>query len=438
MTQTVMGFKLERSEEEITPYGGLGLYGELYKAVGVEKGVRREMPVPGSGAGYEANSYVLSAVMMLIAGGRRLEDIRKVKMDRALRRITGIKEVPSADAIGDWLRRNSGKKIKCLKKLHEMLSKKVIVHAEEKEFTLDIDATEIVAEKYESKMDYKGNKGYMPILGFLAELDWCIGYEFREGNESPGSRNKEFALGIIKRMKKLGKKIGGFRSDSAAYQAELMNELNREGIRYGIPVDQDAAVKGEIARIPANQWKAFMDKDGIKTDRETAEFIHSMNKSDHSFRVVVQRWKNPQRDLFEEAAEYCYHGIASNELEEEQKSEAVIVWHNARARSENYNKELKTGFRMESMPCGEFEANAVWFGIGMLAYDLFVMSKLYLLPKSWWKKTIGTVRWQLIELAGKVVRSSRQILLKICGVSEEIFEIYMATRRKCWELKTTL
>lgn len=141
MTQTVMGFKLERSEEEITPYGGLGLYGELYKAVGMEKGVKRQMPEPGSGAGYEANSYVCSIVMMLIAGGRRLEDIRKVKMDRALRRITGIKEVPSADALGDWLRRKWGKKIRGMKKLHETLSKKVIGRAEEKEFTLDIDAT---------------------------------------------------------------------------------------------------------------------------------------------------------------------------------------------------------------------------------------------------------------------------------------------------------
>lgn len=438
MTQTVLGFKLEQSGEEITPYGGLGLYGELYQAVGMEKGVKREIPRPESGAGYEANSYVCSAVMMLMAGGGSLEDIRKVKLDRAMRRISGIKEVPSADAMGDWLRRKSGKKIRGLQKIHKKLSGKVIVRAKEKEFTLDIDATEIVAEKYEAKMDYKGNKGYMPMLGFIAELDWCIGYEFREGNESPGSRNKEFALEIVKRVKKLSKKIGGFRSDSAAYQAELMNELNREGIRYAITVDQDVAVKGEIKRIAENQWKPFVDRDGIKTDREVAEFIHSMNKSDHSFRVVVQRWKNSQRDLFEEAAEYCYHGIASNETEEQKKSEEVIYWHNARARSENYNKELKVGLGMESMPCGQFEANAVWFGIGILAYDLFIASKLYLLPQSWWKKTIGTVRWQLIELAGKVVRSSRQVLLKICGASREIYELYVEARRKCWELRATL
>ena len=33
--------------------------------------------------------------------------------------------------------------------------------------------------------------------------------------------------------------------------------------------------------------------------------------------------------------------------------------------------ELKIGFCMEGMPCGQFEANAVFFRLGVLAYKLF-------------------------------------------------------------------
>ncbi len=41
---------------------------------------------------------------MLIGGGRYLEDIRQIKIDEGLKKICGIKKVPSADAIGRFLR----------------------------------------------------------------------------------------------------------------------------------------------------------------------------------------------------------------------------------------------------------------------------------------------------------------------------------------------
>lgn len=438
MTQTVFKFKLERSDEEITPYGGLGIYGELYHALGIGKEIKKKLPGPGSGAGYEANSYVCLIVMMKMAGGRTMEDIRKIETDRAVRRICGIKETPSSDAIGDWLRREFKKKVEGLKKVHRKLSLRMLKLCKEKELTLDIDATEIVAEKYEAKVDYKGNKGYMPMLGFIPELDWCAGYEFREGNESPGSRNAEFAIETVKFVRGAGKRIARFRSDSAAYQARVLNEMNREEVRYTITVDKDIAVVGEIARISEDAWKRLKDRDGISTDREVAEFIHSMNETDHAFRVVVQRWKNPQRELFGDVEEYCYYGIATNYDEEEMNWEKVIHWHNGRGNSENYNKELKNGFRMEYMPSGEYGANAVWFGLGILAYDLFVISKKHVFGEGWLHKTIETVRWQVIELAGKVVRRSRSVILKLCGVGQEIYETIVRARQRCWELKTVL
>jgi hypothetical protein len=232
-----------------------------------------------------------------------------------------------------------------------------------------------------------------------------------------------------------GKQVKWVRSDSAAYQAGIFNFLNGEKIVYGVTVDQDQAVKREIEQIGEDPWRPLKDVAGIKTGREVAEFIHSMNGTDHAFRVIVQRWPNPKRDMFEESAEYCYHGIATNATEEQMNSAQVIHWHNDRACSENYNKELKIGFNLEYMPCGEFEANAVWFGLGVLAYQLFILSKLYLLPEGWLKKSIRTVRWQLIQLAGKVVRHSRQVILRVCGISQALYDIYQNARKRCAALE---
>ncbi len=300
---------------------------------------------------------------------------------------------------------------------------------------------EVEGEKEEAKWTYKGNKGYMPMLGFIPEMDWCIGYEFREGNRAPRERNYEFLKEIIEFVEEATKKekeIKRVRIDAAGYQAKVINYINKKESKYTITVSKDESVKKAIRRIPEEEWKILKDKYGIRTGREYAEFIHTMNGSDHAFRIIVQRWLNPQGDLFDNMEEYCYHGIATNYTEEEKSIEEVIWWHNGRSNSENYNKELKQGFNLDYVPCGEFKANAVWFGLGILAYNLFVASKLFLFPKSWIKKTVRTIRWQIIQIAGKVIKRARYLILRICGTTREIFEIYKNAQEICWELEYIL
>ena len=438
MRKKVLNFKLEFSDEEITPYAGLCIYGEMYRAIGLDKEVNRIFPRPGSGAGFKANTYIQPLAMMFLGGGKYIEDIRKIRIDKGLRRVCKIEKVPSADAIGDWMRRNGAKKNECLKIVNDNLTRRVARKAKAEDFTLDIDAMEIEAEKEEAHYTYKGNKGYMPLAGFIPELDWCLGYEFREGNVAPQERNYEFTAEAVELVEESGKKIKRFRSDSAAYQAKLMNYLDPKGIKYTITADQDVSVKESIRTIKEESWKRLKDRDGIDTGREYAQTIHSMGKTDHAFRLIAQRWPNPQRDLFEKTQEYYYQVIATNYLEEEKSEEEVIWWHNGRCNSENYNKEIKIGFNLDYLPCGELEANAVWFGIGVLAYNLFIASKIFLFPKEWLKKTISTVRWQFIQIAGKIIKRSRQVIVRICSTLREIFEIYEKAREICWELQYIL
>lgn len=55
-----------------------------------------------------------------------------------------------------------------------------------------------------------------------------------------------------------------------------------------------------------------------------------------------------------------------------------MPWHNHRGQAENFNKELKNGFGMERMPCGQTGANAVFFGIGVIAS--FLLAALAIEP----------------------------------------------------------
>jgi len=235
----------------------------------------------------------------------------------------------------------------------------------------------------------------------------CVGHEFREGNESPGAGIVEFAQDCEAALPE-GKRIY-FRSDSAAYQAAVINRYNQAGRRFTITADQDAAVKREIQNLSETAWTPYRTSDGIATDRQIAETVHTMNGTEQAFRLIVLRWLNPQPNLFE-ATRYCYHAVASNR----QESASEVIWkHNGRGQCENWHKELKIGIGMEQMPCGEFEANAMYFAIGVLAYNLAQLLKRRVLPESYRTATVATLRWKLYRLAGKLVRHARGWMLQI-------------------------
>ncbi len=419
--QTVLPFKVEKTDDTMTPHGGLALVGEFTVGTGALKIIDRHLPKPGSEVGYKPSEYVFPLILMLNGGGRSLEDIRVIRNDEGLREILKIEKIPSTDAIGDWFRRigvNGG--LGELEKVEQALIKLGMKKDGIKQYTLDIDATGIEAEKKLAKKTYKGFYGYMPIVGHLAENGLVIGDEFREGNEAPAAKNLEFIKHCIKQMPK-GKKIKYLRADSAAYQADIMNFCEEEGIQFAIGADLDQAVLEAIEGIPQKYWKDY--KNG-----HIAQTVHCMNRTEKAFHLIVIR-RPYQRNLFtEEAPSIKYIVIATNRTE---STEYILRWYNQRGEhSENRIKDLKIGFGMERMPCGQFEANAVFFKIGVLAYNLFRLFVLKALDKSWHRRQVQTVQWRLYQIEGKIVFHSNQFSLK---VHRRFCNLFNDIRIRIWE-----
>ncbi|MBU0545118.1 MAG: transposase, partial [Proteobacteria bacterium] len=179
---------------------------------------------------------------MLHGGGRSLEDTRKIKKDKGLRKVLSLKKLPSPDAIGNWLRR-VGKRggleglLRVNRKYLECGMKSDGIDG----YTLDIDATGIKSEKFYANMTYKDYKGYMPIVGHIAENGMVLGDEFREGNDSPLARNLEFIKHCEAQLPR-GKRIKYFRSDSAGYQGKIIDYCFDNEIEFAIGADLDSAV----------------------------------------------------------------------------------------------------------------------------------------------------------------------------------------------------
>ena len=427
--QTVLPFKLERTEEKVTARSGLALYGEFMEGIGLEELVDRHMAQPESGRGFKAILYIRPLSMMLYGGGEAIEEVREIREDHPLREAIQMERIPSCSAMGDWLRRMGQRGgIEGLERINDGVVKKVLKREDRKGYTLMADPTVIETEKREARMTYLGVKGYRSVVASLKENGLVLAYEFREGNENgDGVKILKKAFGKMRRMGK-GKKVEEVLLDAEYYSHEVMDYLDEEKVRWAIVVDQDEAVKQLIRGIREKEWQPYQTQNGITTDREIAETVHAMNRGKSAFRVIVLRWRERQGDLFKET--YHYHCIATSMVEE--SAEEVVWKYNGRGQIENHIKEIKSGFGMEWMPSGDFGANGVYFGIGILTYNLFLAQKLLTMPEPWKTKTIKSIRWLLVEVGGKLVSRSRRMILRISTSLEKV-RLYLDMRRRTFE-----
>ena len=222
-----------------------------------------------------------------------------------------------------------------------------------------------------------------------------------------------------------GKKIGAFRADSAAYQADLINYLNRKGIGFAIGAHLDEAVVRAIEAICESDWSAHREG-------HIAETVHCMNRTEESFRIIVLR-RPYQKGLFgEENESASFTAIATNK---EEPAAEVLSWYNQRGEaSENRLKDLKIGFGMERMPCGQTMANAVFFRIGTMAYNIHRLFLLKALDVSWHRHQVQTVRWRLYQTAGKIVDHANRVYLK---VRRGLYRLFEKIRLRIWEFANT-
>jgi hypothetical protein len=432
--QTVLQFKIESTKEQLTAHGGLALLAEFHHGLGLRRLCDQYLPPPGSNRAYAPSTFVESLVLLLQAGGQTLEDLRELEQESALMRLLHREEIPDPDTVGDWLRRMGDPQteqagLAGLGEVRDLLNQRLLRHDGITEYTLDADATQIEAEKREAAFTYQGVKGYMPMLGFLFENPLCLHEEFREGNVAPQTGQLTFYRECQRRIPK-GKRIAYYRADAASYQADLINALEEDRVFWAITADQDRAVKETISSIPETDWKEPL----LGCGYQIAETVHTMARTQHAFRLIVKRELHRQRDLLQ-PDRYGYHAIASNWPAEQKSTAEVFEWHRQRGQAENFLKELKGGLGLDRMPCGQSSANAVFFRIGVIAYNLCIGFKRLACPKSWWQHTLATFRWKLIQIAGRIVSGGRQVILKLAVDAEKLL-LFRSIRRRCLALTT--
>jgi hypothetical protein len=106
-------------------------------------------------------------------------------------------------------------------------------------------------------------------------------------------------------------------------------ELEKDKVKWAITADLDQSVKAHIAEMPDSEWKEPEEGSGY----EIAETVHTMNRTEKAFRIVIKREMRQQENLYE-TGRYFHHAVATNWEEEEKEAVKVLHWHNQRGQAE--------------------------------------------------------------------------------------------------------
>ncbi len=84
---------------------------------------------------------------------------------------------------------------------------------------------------------------------------------------------------------------------------------------------------------------------------------------------------------------------------------------------------------MDSLPCSDFKANELYFLISALSYNLLVLMR-QLLPQELAHHRAVTLRWRLYGMAAKVVKTGRQVFVKLQDKNRQLLEQVLASLRQ--------
>ena len=433
----ILPHKLRLSKEAITSQSSLLAPLQLMQSLDFARCIDQNFQAPKRKSGFPASTYLQSIILLLHSGGTRLDDMRTLRNDAALVSLLDIPCFPSSRAVGAWLHRMSKEQgvIKAQQAVNQHLLQVTLGNC--KSLTLDIDATEVIAHKSTALWTYKGNKGYMPMLGHIAETGQVVAYDFRQGNVPPSKNNLAFIQHCVQSLPK-GFAFKALRADAASYQQSIIQHCDQHNMQYAIRAKMSKYIRDIIKQIADADWQPILDNSGKATGQSTYRTVHCIRDYAKPFCLIIQRQaKTGQLEIDLEDAnneigasdeyqnqQYIYRCIATN-IDAKTDLE-IIDWYNQRGEcSENRIKELKCDFGAEDLPCSDHQANSLYFFMCILAYNLFVLMRA-LAPTILRNYRAKRVRWLVYRIAGKVVRGGRQLRLNITAMGYEILEQLVA------------
>ena len=442
--QGILPFVLKLAErEDVTARAGLPLVVETSRALGLDQEARNLLGSPRRKDDYGVNEQLETLATLIAAGGDRIEDIRILGEDKGLVRLLG-RPFASPDSLLDflksfhdenqWANRPPDKKAfvpgeSARLQALDLLNRTLVARAADPRATtatIDHDGTIVESHRRDTLVAYEGTRGYQPLVATWAEEQLIVADEFRDGNVAGGEDPLSSAQRAFANLPPTVT-TRYFRGDSAAYYQPLLKYLAHEKIGFAISADMTKQLRAVCVGVPEHAWQELEQREREKVDITEVEFAPGdWPKIAAPLRYVALRFTPVQSDLFEEKP-VRYHAVVSNRSD--LAPAALVEWHRGKAGTiEHVHRVLKSELGAGVMPCRLFGANAAWFRINAITFNLLTALKRKALPDRYRVARPKRLRFEIFTLPAKLAIHESQLSVQVSAADDRLQEMVAARK----------
>jgi hypothetical protein len=457
ITATNIHYELGQRVQGLAP-GGIGAMLLLARRTGLIAAIDHDLRLLKVHLPYHESDHVLNIAFNILAGGRRLEHLERLRNDAVSLDAIGAQRIPDPTTAGDFCRRFQESDVLTL--MEAINKTRLRVWSQQPadffaEALVDIDGT-VVGTDAECKQGidiaYNGTWGYHPLVVSLANTAEVLYLVNRSGNR-PSHEGAHVAVDrAIALCRRAGFRRICLRGDTDFSQTEHLDRWDDAGdVGFLFGIDAHPTLVAKARGLPAAAYSFLERPPGylIKTaprqrpehlkpeivrergfvtihtlEERVAEFEYRPVACRRSYRVVVLHKrlgidKGGVR-LREEDRYFCF--ITNDRATPTDQ----IVWKaNDRCDQENVIAQLKGGVHALTTPVDNLVSNWAYMVMASLAWTLKAWAAL-LLPAeprqaaehraerhALLRMEFATFRAAVIELPCQIVRSGRRWIYRL-------------------------
>lgn len=413
----------EFTEDGLTSYAGLELLIRYFRRIGLNGLIRHHLIKALPGGDFGTVALVRLVLGLLIVGARRLRHIGFLEGDPVFHRFCGLKDLPSDRSVSRWLKSFRVQTVSALRRLNGDLVARVIAeHLYGRILTIDVDGTVLSTGK---KVDraFRGYNphhrkvpSYYPISAVLAESGHVLRLHNRPGDINDGKAAPPFLRELFKQLKDTPGSVYRlrFRMDGDFFKRDISELLVKRGAEYAIKIPFWPWVNLQQLIRERKKWDRIEEGvEGFTACLVLAPWDREVRVGIFRKRVYHETRKNYQLDLFDpDDGTWEYSAVATNLSFDVRRLWRFMC---GRGQHEKIIGERKTGFALDTIPTNHYSANSAWQQLVVMAHNLLssfqIETEAEVRPRTqkrtanWVLKRITTIRFELLNRAGRIVKT---------------------------------
>jgi hypothetical protein len=448
-------------EEAASPHAGALAISRVYRSLGVPDLVAANLQLRQRQRGFGESQMIESVTLLQSIGGDCPEDMRLLAQDPCLERGLGYRP-PRATAVRGFLERFHDEALEALRPPRDQQKSFIVPSSDavqglqnvqagtvrriaqryaeqgqaQRIATIDQDATIIESHKAAAKPHYEGGRGYQPMVAVWAEADLVVADEFRDGNV-PAKQDPLTCAQLAFAALPSDLTARYFRGDSACHENGLLAWLKDPAraqepggaIGFAVSAVMSLELAAAVRAVAERTWKTFgSEEDGTLRQWAEVDFVpgeKSEHKDSQPLRYVGLRLLKPQGVLFADGSDRHFHAVVTNRNLD---GGLLLNWHREKAGTvEHVHDEVKNWLGGGHLPSQHFAANAAWFKLALLTYNLISATRGLCFSAEERTVRMKKFRLLLIHTAGRMNRNNCVMGLRLCASPET-----MARMQKVW------